>query len=62
MGQGRVLLDGPADTIFAEEEILSGTDVQPPQLARLASRLELGQVVYTVEGFLTAYQHKKSEM
>ena len=58
MGQGRVLLDGPAETVFAQEEILSSTYVQPPQLTRLASRLNMGQVVHTVEGFLTAYQHK----
>ncbi|GAB4451546.1 MAG: ABC transporter ATP-binding protein [Anaerolineae bacterium] len=60
MGQGRVLLDGPAETVFAEEEILNSTYVQPPQLARLASRLDLGQVVYTVNGFLAANQAKRS--
>ncbi|GIK42722.1 MAG: ABC transporter ATP-binding protein [Chloroflexota bacterium] len=59
MGQGQVLLDGPAESVFAQEEILESTYVQPPQLARLASRLELGQVVYTAEGFLAAYHHKK---
>lgn len=60
MGQGRVLLDGPAETVFAQEEILGSTYVQPPQLARLASRLELGRVAYTADGFMAAYHHKKS--
>lgn len=56
MGQGRILLDGPAGAVFAQEEILSSTYVQPPQITRLGNRLELGQVVYTVEGFLKAYR------
>lgn len=62
MGQGRVLLNGPAEAIFAEEEILNSTYVQPPQLARLAGRLELGQGVYTIDGFLAAYQQRKSSV
>ncbi|HXV98390.1 MAG TPA: ABC transporter ATP-binding protein [Anaerolineae bacterium] len=60
MGQGQVLLDGPAETVFAQEELLSRTDIQPPQLTRLGNRLALGQVIYTVEGFLAAYHHQKS--
>lgn len=56
MGEGRVLLDGRADQVFPQEEILSSTYVQAPQLARLGNRLGLGQVVYTVEGFLNAYR------
>ncbi len=58
MGQGRVLLDGNADEVFPQEEILSSTYVQPPQLTRLGSRLELSQVVCTVDGFLNAYRRK----
>lgn len=58
MGQGRVLLDGKAEDVFPHEEILGSTYVQPPQLTRLGSRLELGQVVCTVEGFLNAYHDK----
>ena len=60
MGQGQVLLDGTAEMVFTQDELLSSTDVQPPQLTRLASRLELGQIVYMVDGFLEAYKHKKS--
>jgi energy-coupling factor transport system ATP-binding protein len=58
MGQGRVLLDGPAETVFAQEEILNSTYVQPPQLTRLANRLELGPVGYTVEGFLAVCRQR----
>jgi energy-coupling factor transport system ATP-binding protein len=60
MGQGRVLLDGPAETVLAQEGILGSTYVQPPQLTRLASGLELGKIVYTIDGFMEAYRHKKS--
>jgi energy-coupling factor transport system ATP-binding protein len=55
MGQGRVLLDGSAETVFAQEEVLGSTYVQPPQLVRLANRLDLGQVVYTADRFMAAY-------
>jgi energy-coupling factor transport system ATP-binding protein len=55
MGQGRVLLDGTAEQVFQHEEILGSTYVQPPQLTRLGRRLGLGQLVYTVDGFLSAY-------
>lgn len=61
MGQGRILLDGSAESVFAQEEILGRTYVQPPQLARLGSRLELGQVVYTADDFMVVYHHKKSQ-
>ena len=60
MGRGQVLLDGAPKMVFAQAELLNSTDVQPPQLTRLANRLELGQIVYTVDGFLDAYKHKKS--
>jgi energy-coupling factor transport system ATP-binding protein len=60
MGQGQILLDGRAGEVFAQEEVLSSTYVQPPQLARLGTRLELSEIVYTVEGFLNAYRHKLS--
>lgn len=59
MGQGRILLDGPAQEVFAQEEILSSTYVQPPQIARLGNRLELGQVVYTADRFLEVFRAKR---
>jgi len=58
MGGGRVLLDGTPNQVFTQEDVLSSTYVQPPQLTRLGARLELGQVVHTVEGFLSAYRSK----
>lgn len=55
MGQGQVLLDGTADEVFPQEEILDSTYVQPPQLTRLGNRLGLDRVVYTVDDFLTSW-------
>ncbi|MCX6046798.1 MAG: ABC transporter ATP-binding protein [Chloroflexi bacterium] len=61
MGQGQVLLDGPAQTVFAQAEVLNSTDVEPPQLTRLGQRLAIGPVVYTVENFLAALR-KENDM
>lgn len=63
MGQGRLLLDGTVENVLCQEEILNSTYVQPPQLTRLGSRLGVGQVVYTVDGFLDVYRyrHKQNE-
>jgi energy-coupling factor transport system ATP-binding protein len=62
MGQGQLLLDGPAETVLAQEETLNRTYVQPPQLARLARRLALDGVVYTVEGFLKTYRERQAAL
>ncbi len=42
MGQGRVLLDGPAREVLAQAEVLAQTDVEPPQLLRLSAQLAWG--------------------
>jgi energy-coupling factor transport system ATP-binding protein len=60
MGQGQVLLDGTAEAVFAQEEVLHSTYVEQPQLTRLGSRLALGPIIYTLDGFLSAYRLKKS--
>ena len=54
MGQGKVLLDGTAATVFGQATVLNSTYVEPPQLTRLGQRLALGPVVYTVDTFLDA--------
>ncbi|MBI3286484.1 MAG: ABC transporter ATP-binding protein [Chloroflexi bacterium] len=56
MGQGRVLLDGPPESIFGRPDVLAQTSVEPPQMTRLGIRVGLPTVVYTVEGFLSGYQ------
>ncbi len=39
LGQGRILLDGPTDEVFAQPEILAKTFVKPPQITQMAQRL-----------------------
>jgi energy-coupling factor transport system ATP-binding protein len=56
LAQGRVLLDGPADDVLAEDELLATTYVDPPQLTRLGKRLGLLVTVRSEEQFLTAYR------
>jgi energy-coupling factor transport system ATP-binding protein len=39
LGQGKILLDGPTDEVFAQPEILAKTFVKPPQITQMAQRL-----------------------
>lgn len=52
LGQGRVLLDGPAREVLGEEEILAQTYVEPPQLTRLGKKIGLKNTVIDQAGFL----------
>jgi energy-coupling factor transport system ATP-binding protein len=52
MAQGKVLLDGKTNDVLAQDEILSTTYVDPPQLTRLGKRLGFRNVVRNQEEFL----------
>ena len=54
LSEGRVLLDGAATDVFAQEEILAQTYVDSPQLTRLGKRLGLKETVRNQEEFLNA--------
>jgi energy-coupling factor transport system ATP-binding protein len=54
MAEGEVLLDRSAAEVFADAAALARTDVEPPQLARLAQRLGFGPTVYLLEDFVEA--------
>ncbi|MFZ5908399.1 MAG: energy-coupling factor ABC transporter ATP-binding protein [Chloroflexota bacterium] len=56
LAQGKVLLDGPANEVLGQQEILAQTYVDPPQLTRLGLRLGLPEVVRSQEEFLNAYK------
>ena len=58
LSQGQVLLDGPANEVLGQEEILAQTYVDPPQLTRLGLRLGLKEVVRNQEEFLNAYKKR----
>ena len=52
LSQGKVLLDGRADEVLGQEEILATTYVDPPQLTRLGKRLGFNETVRNQEDFL----------
>jgi len=54
MGQGKILLDGPANDVLGQEEILATTYVDPPQLTRLGKRLNFNKTVRNEPEFLAA--------
>ncbi len=52
MADGRVLADGPATEVLARADLLATTNVEPPQLVRLAQALGLPAAPLTVEQFV----------
>lgn len=54
MSQGRILLDGQANDVLGQDEVLATTYVDPPQLTRLGKRLGFKQTVRNEEEFLEA--------
>jgi energy-coupling factor transport system ATP-binding protein len=52
MSQGTLLLDGRANDVLGEEEILATTYVDPPQLTRLGKRLGFNGTVRNQDEFL----------
>jgi energy-coupling factor transport system ATP-binding protein len=54
LSQGKVLLDGKANDVLGQDEILATTYVDPPQLTRLGKRLGFKETVRNQEEFLAA--------
>ena len=54
MSQGKILLDGNANDVLGQEEVLTTTYVDPPQLTRLGKRLNFNKTVRNEEEFLAA--------
>lgn len=54
LSQGKILLDGKADDVFGQEEILATTYVDAPQLTRLGKRLGFTKTVRNQAEFLAA--------
>jgi energy-coupling factor transport system ATP-binding protein len=63
MWNGRVILDGPTDEVFAQKEILERTFLKPPVAAEVAHYLhELGvpRQVITPESLISALKRGAS--
>jgi len=54
MSQGKILLEGKANEVLEQDEILATTYVDPPQLTRLGKRLGFEKTVKNQEEFLAA--------
>jgi energy-coupling factor transport system ATP-binding protein len=54
MSQGKILLDGKANDVLGQNEILATTYVDPPQLTRLGKRLGFEYTVRNQAEFLAA--------
>lgn len=54
MAGGQVLLDGPGREVLAETEKLAASDVEPPQITRLAAGLGVASFPLTVDEFVSA--------
>lgn len=52
LSNGQILLDGKAHEVLGQEEVLSQTYVEPPQLTRLGKLLKLKETVITQTEFL----------
>jgi energy-coupling factor transport system ATP-binding protein len=52
MSQGQILLDGQANEVLGQDEVLATTYVDPPQLTRLGKRLGFKETVRNQEEFL----------
>ena len=57
MSEGKILLDGTANDVLAQDEILATTYVDPPQLTRLGKRLGFNKTVRNQEEFLAALKN-----
>jgi energy-coupling factor transport system ATP-binding protein len=57
MSQGKTLLDGKANEVLGQEEILATTYVDPPQLTRLGKRLNFNKTVRNEEEFLATLKN-----
>ena len=56
MSQGKILLDGNANEVLGQAEILATTYVDPPQLTRLGKRLGFTETVRNQDEFLDAFR------
>ena len=54
LSKGQVLLDGLSNEVLGQEDVLTQTYVDPPQLTRLGKRLGLKETVRNQEEFLNA--------
>lgn len=58
MADGQVLSDGPASRVLAQTDLLATTNVEPPQLVRLAHGLKLADMPLTTDDFIESLRRR----
>ncbi len=61
MAAGRILADGPTDRVLAQTGLLAQAQVEPPQLVRLATALDLPGIPSTVDAFLALWARTRAQ-
>ena len=61
MADGQVLADGAAADVLTRADLLATTNVEPPQLVRLAQALGLPRAPLTVDGFVETLRGSRGE-
>ena len=59
MAGGRVTADGPAGDVLSQSRLLAESQIEAPQMVRLARALDLPAAPLTVPGFLQALKDKE---
>jgi energy-coupling factor transport system ATP-binding protein len=61
MAEGRILADGPAAQVLPDHATLAASDVEAPQMVRLAARLQwtAGQAPLTVDEFVAGWRAQR---
>lgn len=59
MRRGEVILDGSAEEVFAQVDILNRSFVLPPPITRVAQGAGLQQTVFTTEAFMEALENER---
>lgn len=60
MANAHVLLDGPAEAVFNDVEVLSRAGVEPPLLTQLSHRLGWNEAIFDTDRFVAAVQSRSS--
>lgn len=60
--QGKVLLDGTAQEVFSQPEVLKASFVSPPPLARTGQGIGIGKTAFTVEQLIEELKSKKASV
>jgi energy-coupling factor transport system ATP-binding protein len=60
MASGKIIADGLAPTVLAQDQTLHQAEVEPPQMIRLAKRLALPEAPLTTGQFVDAWSKRRN--